>query len=283
MSFKDAVQTRAKKGEQAKLDGEKVKATLARAPTREEDRWSFGFRFFREIENFGLDSGKVDKKWTLSVIYRLGELSALKVAEVMESPTYRDSTLRIHDIDWSAKNIPIKRSDLNWLSAEYLNNPEEFPIFQFAVSRAEGRLIGFLDEDNVFQVVLLDPLHNAQPAKINDYKVRMCKPLGCEITSVKYEANQAIGRLKDKDCGCASEFEKALSWNKTRPGVAIVIPIVDGTDIADADEVIRDGYAKSYAEIFSAGLVAVVSQPSTTQPAQSASPAPESTVGSGSS
>ncbi|WP_416760853.1 hypothetical protein ACNI65_01880 [Roseateles sp. So40a] len=56
-------------------------------------------------------------------------------------------------------------------------------MIQIAISKAEGRLIGFFDEEAIFQIVLFDPLHNAQPSKFNDYKVRLSKPLGCEVTA----------------------------------------------------------------------------------------------------
>jgi len=104
--------------------------------------------------------------------------------------------MRIHNINWSAKSVPIKRSDLNWIDKDYLNNEEEFPIMQIAVSRAEGRLVGFFDEQNAFQIVLLDPLHNAQPSKYNGYKVRLCKPLGCELSTVMHEAKRLWRRSR---------------------------------------------------------------------------------------
>lgn len=34
--------------------------------------------------------------------------------------------LRCHPIDWSAKNIPIQRKDLDWLPKEILDNETDF-------------------------------------------------------------------------------------------------------------------------------------------------------------
>jgi hypothetical protein len=265
MSIRDVARRKAAASEATKVDGERIKRSLSRAPVHEKERWSFGFRFFREIKNFGLDSDQIDKKWPLSMIYRLGELSRITVASVMEGKGLRDGTLRIHDIDWNGKNVPIQRADLNWLDGDYLSNPAEFPLFQIAVSKAEGRLVGFLDEDNVFQVVLLDPLHNAQPTKYHEYKVRLSHPLGCEVTSIRQRASAASAKSKANGCNCWEAIDKALEWNRHTPGMAIVMPVVDGTEIEDADGLISDGIAGSYRDIFAQGLVSLLDKQSTNQ------------------
>lgn len=233
-----------------------VKKVLAKSKSklRENQRWSFSFRFFQEIKNFGLDSSQIDKGWMLSVVYRLQELSRLSVADVTENRKVMEGTLRIHDINWNQRNIPIKREDLSWIDSDYLGNPEEYPIMQISVSKAEGRLVGFFDEDNSFQIVLLDPLHNAQPCKYNDYKVRLCKPLGCEVTAIRYAAQKAVEKIVERDCSCAQELEGALEWTKSTPGVAIVIPSGDGQLVKDADDVIEMGLATDYVEIVQAGI-----------------------------
>lgn len=256
MSIKEAARARAEKsGESGK--GEQLKNLLKRSQKRDNQRWSFGFRYFKEIDNFGLDSDKIDRKWALSVMYRLGELSALTLESVLDSRTVADRTLRMHDIDWKWRSIPIKRADIDWIGDDYIKNAEEFPFFQVSVSKAMGRLVGFMDEDNVFQVVLLDPLHNAQPSKFNDYVVRMCKPLGCEVTSIRYSAVNALKKIAARPCGCVQEIESAFQWTKRQPGEAFVIPVVDGTGVEDADKLIEEGKAGSYLEIFEAGLVAL--------------------------
>lgn len=251
-----AAQARADKS--ANPDGGLVTKTLTRAKRQENQRWSFGFRYFREIKNFGLQADKIEKKWPLSLLYRLGELSNLTLDSVLESRAVQEGTLRIHDINWKQRNIPIQRDDIDWIGEEYKANPEEFPLFQISVSKAEGRFVGFLDEANVFQVVLLDPLHNAQPSKFNDYTVQLCHPLGCEITTIKYQANVALKKIEGRGCGCAAEISAAMNWTKRMPGAAVVIPVLTGSAIEDADDLIQKGQAKSYAHIFEEGLVALV-------------------------
>jgi hypothetical protein len=221
---------------------------------RENQRWSFSFRFFQEIKNFGLDSTQIDKGWMLSVIYRLQELSKLTVADVTENRSVMEGTLRMHHINWSQKSIPIEKKDLTWIDQDYLDNAEEYPIMQISVSRAEGRLIGFFDEDNSFQIVLLDPLHNAQPSNYNGYKVRLCKPLGCEVTAIRYAANKVIEKIAGRDCSCANDLRGALEWSKKTPGTSIVIPFIDDKLVKDADEVIQMELAADYTGILQAGI-----------------------------
>lgn len=256
MSIGGAAARRAEKSAQQETDSPKV-SPLARRKLRDEQKWAFGFRFFKEIKYFGLDSDQIEKKWLVSVMERLGDLSKETLASILESPAARDGTLRIHDIDWGGKNVPIARKDLDWIDKEYLENAAEFPMFQLAVSKALGRLVGFLDEDNVYQIVLLDPLHNAQPSKYNDYKVRLSKPLGCEVSAIRAGAKTALEKVAGRPCGCEAELRAALEWSKRNSGEAIVMPIVEGSMANDADVAIAEGVANSYVEIFEAGLVAV--------------------------
>lgn len=192
------------------------------------------------------------------MLYRLSELSSLRVSDVMSDRGTREGTLRIHDIDWAARNVPIKLEDIDWIDAPDRLAGGDFALIQIAVSKAEGRLIGFFDEESVFQIVLLDPLHNAQPSKYNDYKVRLSKPLGCEVTALRHEVSQVMLKSRERGCGCGTDLAGALRWRRDQPGGAIVMPVVDGTEIEDAEQLIAEGRVGSYRDIFAAGLVAVL-------------------------
>jgi len=197
----------------------------------------------------------------LSVIYRLQELSKLTISEVTENRDIVEGSMRIHNINWSAKSVPIKRSDLNWIDKDYLNNEEEFPIMQIAVSRAEGRLVGFFDEQNAFQIVLLDPLHNAQPSKYNGYKVRLCKPLGCELSTVMHEAKKAVEKIANRECNCSADLEGALDWTNRKFGSALVIPSSDDGIVKEADALIEMELAEGYEQIVRAGIEVLLNPP----------------------
>jgi hypothetical protein len=230
---------------------------LARESLPSTRRWSFGFRHFRELKYFGFDSPEVGKRWFVSLLLRCRELSDYRVGVLMSDLEVRAGTLRMHDLDWDARNIPIRLGELDWIEPFYRGNALEYSLFQIAISKAEGRIIGFLDEQWIFQIVLLDPLHNAQPSKYNDYKVRLSKPLGCEVTALRHEVLQVAAKCRERGCGCEADLAQALQWRRDQPGAAIVMPVV-GTEIEDADQLIAEGRVGSYRDIFAAGLVAVL-------------------------
>lgn len=236
----------------------KVGKAIAKSKPAPDEPCAFAFRFFKEVENFGLDSKIIDKGWPMSFLHRLQELSGMTVVDLTENRSVMEGTLRIHDIDWNWKNTPITRASLDWIDKDYLGNHEEFPIIQIAVSKAMGRMVGFFDERNHFQVVLLDPLHNAQPSKTNEYKVRFCKPLGCEITAVRVQAASAIEKIKERGCGCANELAGSLKWLDHGVGSAVVIASLDGQVLQDAEDIMEIGIAKSHAEIFQSGIEALL-------------------------
>jgi len=157
--------------------------------------WTFSFSYFKQIPYFGLDRSK--SKWFVSFLNRLSDLSKMTRSDI-ESNKKISSDFRYHKINWNIKNVPIKRSDLNWIPNDYLENEEEFPLIQFQISKAFGRIVGFWDENKVFSIVLLDPLHNIQPSKKYHYKVDDCYPLSCEYSSLLKD----IDDIKSKHQPC---------------------------------------------------------------------------------
>jgi hypothetical protein len=132
--------------------------------------WTFALGHWQQIKHFGLVCEKVNEKWFVSLLEKLRDLSKLSIDDVSNNPS---PLWRFHRIDWSSKNIPIQESDLDWVSDAYLDSssPEKIEYYQFQITKATGRIIGFLDHKNVFQIVLLDPMHNAQPSKYNGYAI----------------------------------------------------------------------------------------------------------------
>ena len=135
-----------------------------------KEKLVFSFLYFKQIKNFGI--GNCSSKWHNSLIERLSTLGAMTTQEVLEDNRGSDS-LRCHPIDWSKKNVPIKRADLTWLPREILGNDSEFPIMQFSLTTGTGRIIGYFDKDtSVFHIVLLDPEHNIQPSKKHNWQIQ---------------------------------------------------------------------------------------------------------------
>jgi hypothetical protein len=158
------------------LTTEKNKFGFRSLVTKEEEReikkekLVFSFLHFKQIENFGI--GNCSSKWHISLIERLSILGTMTTQEVLEDNRGSDS-LRCHPIDWSKKNVPIKRADLTWLPNEILENDSEFPIMQFSLTTGMGRIIGYFDKStSVFHIVLLDPEHNIQPAKKHNWQIQ---------------------------------------------------------------------------------------------------------------
>ncbi len=60
-----------------------------------------------------------------------------------------------------------------------------------------GRVVGFFDEDRVFNVVLLDPLHNIQPSKTYNYRVRASYIAQCQLTKLTVTMENLIRKRAD--------------------------------------------------------------------------------------
>ena len=131
---------------------------------------TFSFSYFKQIPNFQI--GECSKGWHIGLLERLGALGTMTPQEVLEE-NRGSIALRCHPIDWSAKNIPIQRKDLDWLPKEILDNETDFPIMQFSITKSTGRIVGYFDRDSsIFHIVLLDPEHNIQPAKKTNYQIQ---------------------------------------------------------------------------------------------------------------
>ncbi|MGY4413195.1 hypothetical protein ACVWW4_004931 [Bradyrhizobium sp. LB7.1] len=148
-------------------------------------KWKFSFRYWRQVEYFGID--QCDKSWFASVLTRFSEVSSLHVEDAL-SGSYGPS-LRCHSIDWNAKNIPISRESIDWI-ADYAN--EEIEFLQFSISTGRGRVVGFFDSEQTFNIVLLDPMHNIQPSAKHNYQVRATYISQCAITKLSVTFEKAI-------------------------------------------------------------------------------------------
>lgn len=150
--------------------GNKALVTKEQENNVRERKLTFSFLHFRQIQNFYI--GDCSKEWHAGLIERLGVLSTMTPQELREDNRGSDA-LRCHHIDWSEKNIPIKRTDLDWLPKEILENEDDFPIMQLSISNSTGRIVGYFDRDSsIFHVILLDPKHNLQPSKKNNYQIQ---------------------------------------------------------------------------------------------------------------
>lgn len=194
-------------------------ATGASPPPK---RWTFSFRFWREIRHFGLEAAQT--KWFVSWLTKLQELSKYEVEAFLTNGPMRKAW-RYHEIDWNARSVPIARTDCDWVDSDYLNNEVEFPFVQFQVSQALGRVVGFWDENKVFNVILLDPLHNIQPSNFTNYTVRPTKPLGCEFTDLLLQVDSLRKEMVCEKVPCPARELFAEAARPKPHAEAIVIGV----------------------------------------------------------
>lgn len=177
--------------------------------TGKEDQrnWSFSFRHFKQIDYFGL--GEISSKWFVSLLERLRDLSKEDIDTFFKDHRTKEAN-RFHKINWDAQNIPIKRSDIDWIDKNIIDNDEDYPFFQFQISSGLGRVIGFWNEDyRYFNIVLLDPKHNLQPSKNYNYRVDMTTIEYCELTSLLMDIDRIKGsKCLIDGCHCKDEMNK---------------------------------------------------------------------------
>lgn len=101
----------------------------------------------------------------MTLLESLRALSSEKLEEIFKD-SGKMKMNRIHSINWDSSTIN-KRDFFSYIPEEYRN--EETDVIQFQIETSKGRVIGFFDSDHTFQVVLLDPAHNMQLSKYNEY------------------------------------------------------------------------------------------------------------------
>lgn len=231
-----------------------VKKPAALVPS-EPKRFTFSFRFWRQCEFFSLEKARIG--WVAALLERLADLSKERMDEMFSDRGKKD-WWRIHEIDWNAEGIPIKRSDLGWVPEDFRENTDDYPFLQFQISKALGRVIGFLDDENVFNVVLLDPHHNMQPSKYFDYKVTWCQPAMADYPSLLADVAEA------KQAACVQESCPANQALRMLPGRRHDHPVLvfslEPTLLQAAQDLVTNGKAKSLQGIVEDALIRLLEE-----------------------
>lgn len=156
----------------------KQSITTKRPTSGDKSRFVYSFRYFKQIEGFGLST--VNMNWVAALLERLADLSGQPIGELFGDQRAQDQ-LRFHAIPWGRKNLSKDLDDLDWVPKQY-RDADQVAWFQFSVSKARGRVIGFFanpaEGDRlffVFYVVLLDPEHALDP--VDGHEVRNCSPV----------------------------------------------------------------------------------------------------------
>jgi hypothetical protein len=127
---------------------------------------------------------------------------------------------------------------------------------QSMVSQSLGRIVGFWDENDVFNVVLLDPLHNIWPTMATGYKVNRCSPLGCELTAIIDQIKEAQTFVCTGSACPRSLHIEGIPY--TRPPDNAVILRIDDQLSNDAHDLISQGAAKSFEDLLETGIAYVM-------------------------
>jgi len=220
----------------------------------ERQLWAFSFRYFRQMRYFGV--GSKDATWFTSMLDRLAELSKKTIASTNANPTEK-LAWRLHEIDWNSKGVPIKRDQLDWIDSVYLANEAEYPIQQFQITKALGRVIGFFDERRIFNVVLLDPMHNMQPSKYSDHKVRATSVSETvSATLIRFVESKLAG-CKEANCVCRTEYVAFQTTLSNDDGGTTLLVHVSQELFGRIGNCISGGVADSIAGIIEASIDAL--------------------------
>ncbi|AZI38536.1 hypothetical protein [Epilithonimonas vandammei] len=166
--------------------------------------WSFSFKYFEQKRFFGLKNK--DGGWFVSIFEQLRDYCKVDI-EKFQSDLKMQNGFRYHKIDWHGKNVPMERADFNWIDKDILENEDEFPFYQIHISKALGRIVGLWGLNNIFYILLLDPEHNIQPSKYNDYKVTKTAIQDSNYTSLMID----IDKLKKHQCATPCKLREELN------------------------------------------------------------------------
>lgn len=125
---------------------------------KEDKNWTFSFSHWKQITYFGLSN--VPRNWVVDLLDGLKD-TAPYLEELIEGNPSLRNTFHFHVVFWSKAKVKLRRSDLEWIPKEILENEDEFPMYQLSLGKGPLRVIGYWTSDSrVFNIVLIDPHHN---------------------------------------------------------------------------------------------------------------------------
>lgn len=186
------------------LEGRPKARSLVQTTDGKDRLITFSFRFFDQREFFGI--AEQDSSWFASLFERLGDLNG-KSSKIIGNYTEREK-YRLHPIDWNSKNIPVTLDDLTNIPKMLRENAEPDFLWQFQLSTAKGRVIGFFNSEyDTFYIVLLDAKHNMQPSGNFNYSVN-----NTQIAPTPYEQiKMSLSEIEKNKMSCPHSNKCPLS------------------------------------------------------------------------
>ena len=219
--------------------------------------WNFSFRFLNNeqmSEYFGLDA--IDSSWFVSFMERLRDLCRQKKDSFIAGSELCEA-YRYHPINWNQKNIPIRRDQMKWIDEKFLVNDEEYPMLQFQISTALGRIVGFWDEKQIFNIVLIDRYHNLQPSSRYNYQITRTRKGDNVISKVMNVVKGAIQGCTKKSCSLQDSYEDIHSRAMASTEKASAIVHINDDEYDEIEKLISEGHAHSVEDILSYGITAM--------------------------
>lgn len=139
--------------------------------------------------------------WFASLFDRLRAMSNLYMEDFV-NPSFA-SDMRYHPIQWGDASH-FTRRHFDWVSPEYLDAEEDYQFMQFMISTGTGRVVGFIDENSVFQIIALDPRHNIQKSKGHEGR-HDCDPVKSDYMDLRAQVDRALAALDGPDHPVAIE------------------------------------------------------------------------------
>lgn len=160
---------------------------------RRKDEILFSWRFL-DRGNKLFNMGKSDSSWFISLLDGLQNLSRMTTSEFRLQSESKG--LRVHHHNWDKASAKYNFHD-DWFEQNNEN------CYQFSISKANGRVHGFLIK-NIFYIVWLDPLHNLYPPRERnkkvleyEYPVTEYEVLELEYDNLEQEMNELKKDMKD--------------------------------------------------------------------------------------
>ncbi|MBS1206152.1 MAG: hypothetical protein H6R25_3051 [Proteobacteria bacterium] len=117
-------------------------------------------------------------------------------------------------------------------------------------SKSLGRVVGFWDEQQIFNIVLLDPLHNIQATQSHNYRVDYCARLETPYSLL-------LGRVDDikHTCRCsdpACSFKQRIEqFEEILVQTNILIHYVSDMGWAEMQQFMEGGFINDPTDVFS--------------------------------
>lgn len=153
-----------------------------------KERLNFSFKLFdRECDKY--NCGGTRNEWFIGLLEKMKNISDLELVDFLDSR--RQKNMYIHTNDFSKEEHHCNYSQ------ELKEQLKENPFFQIGLTKASGRIHGFLIE-NTFFILWLDPHHQLHAMERHGGEITY-EPVLTEIEFVYEELKEAHSTIEEKD------------------------------------------------------------------------------------